>query len=194
MKIECKLKRSGGTTVPLGSATYHFTPLTDGAHVAEVEPEEHIARFLSIPEGYRVYSADGSEPEVPAFVVAASAPAEPEQAPEVEPILTSELHPDHVTIGGKVYTVNEFAKLGFDKAGMSAEDWNSLSSDTRADFIDEALTELNEAAPADPVETAPPVDAAIDRDALAAEYEAKLGKKPHHKLSVEKLRAAIAGA
>lgn len=206
MKIECKLKRAGGTIVPLDTATYHFTPLTDGAHVAEVEPEQHIARFLSIPEGYRLYSADGVEPEVPAFAVAASAPVEPTQEPVVEPILTSELHPDHVTIGGQVYTVTEFAKLGFDKAGMSAEDWNSLSSDTRADFIDEALTELNEAVPAVAEEdqeqplavvvppVAPPAAPVDERAALAAEYEDKLGKKPHHKLSADKLRAAIAEA
>jgi hypothetical protein len=195
MQIECKLQRTGGTAVKLGSTNYHFTPLTDGAHVAEVTVEEHIARFLSIPEGYRLYSADGVAPEVPAFVVAASAPVE-EQEQEVEPILESVLHPADVTIGGVVYTVNQFARMGFVKADMSAEDWNSLSVDTRADFIDEALTVLNAAAPDVEDElgedTPPPViDEAAERVTLVAEYEAKLGKKPHHKLSVEKLRAAI---
>lgn len=195
MQIECKLQRTGGTAVKLGTTNYHFTPLTDGAHVAEVTIEEHIARFLSIPEGYRLYSADGVAPEVPAFVVAASTPVA-EQVQEVAPILESVLHPDHVTIGGQVYTVNQFARMGYVKSGLSAEDWNSLTADTRADFIDEALTELNAAVQADAEDEAEDDEQHVrDADAvradLVAEYEAKLGKKPHHKLSVEKLRAAI---
>ncbi len=32
---------------------------------------------------------------------------------------------------------------------------------------------------------------ALDRDALAAEFEAKFGKKPHYKWSVEKIQAAL---
>lgn len=195
MQIECKLKRAGGTTVPMGEKTYHFNPLDDGAHVAEVTIEEHIARFLSIPEGYRFYNANGHTLDLPEPVVAASAPVDrPEQ--EVEPVLTSVLHPEHVTIGGQVYTVNQFARMGYDKSGLSAEDWNSLTADTRADFIDEALTELNAAVPdvedeqpAD--EEKPHVDAEDSRATLVAKYEAKFNKKPHHKLSDEKIRAAI---
>ena len=48
MKIECILKREGGSVVDLGGVEYHFEPLADGAHVADVENEAHIDRFLSI--------------------------------------------------------------------------------------------------------------------------------------------------
>lgn len=55
MKIECILKREGGSKVEIGSTEYHFAPQADGAHVAEVSNNGHIQRFLSIPEGYRIY-------------------------------------------------------------------------------------------------------------------------------------------
>ena len=54
MKIKCILLRQGGTHVELRGTNYHFAPQADGQHVAEVTDEAHIARFLSIPEAYRV--------------------------------------------------------------------------------------------------------------------------------------------
>lgn len=58
MDIECKLKRDGGSIIPLGDVTYHFAPREDGAHVATVEDEAHQERFLSITEAYRLYRGD----------------------------------------------------------------------------------------------------------------------------------------
>ncbi|MCY1167375.1 hypothetical protein D9M73_73360 [compost metagenome] len=58
MKFECKLKREGGTKVEIGGVEYHFKPLPDGAHVAEVTEEDHIARFYQIPEAYKAYKGD----------------------------------------------------------------------------------------------------------------------------------------
>ncbi len=55
MKIECILKRPGGTHAEIGGITYHFAPNADGAHVADVADNDHIQRFLGIPEGYRIY-------------------------------------------------------------------------------------------------------------------------------------------
>lgn len=55
MKIECILHREGGTHVELGGIDYHFEPVADGAHVADVKEEAHIDRFLSIPESFKVY-------------------------------------------------------------------------------------------------------------------------------------------
>lgn len=106
MKIECKLKRQDGSKIDLGGKEYHFAPGADGAHVADVEDDDHIARLLSIPEAYRIYK---------------------DAAPAAKP-----------------------------------EDDQSDDADLRAD--------------------------------LAAEYEVKLGKKPHYNLSIEKMRAAIAEA
>lgn len=53
--IECKLIREGGTFASIGTTEYHFAPQADGAHVAHVEDDEHVDRFLSITDGYRLY-------------------------------------------------------------------------------------------------------------------------------------------
>ena len=55
MKIECILKRPGGTKADIDGIEYHFAPQPDGAHVAEVKDNAHIQRFLSITEGYQIY-------------------------------------------------------------------------------------------------------------------------------------------
>ena len=54
MLIECILKRDGGSKVDLGDNTYHFAPDSEGRHVAMVADPDHIGRFLSISEGYRI--------------------------------------------------------------------------------------------------------------------------------------------
>ena len=55
MKIECKLKREGGSTIEIGGTTYEFLPDANGAHVAEVANTEHAERFLAIPEAYGIH-------------------------------------------------------------------------------------------------------------------------------------------
>lgn len=55
MKIECILKRQGGSFVELGDQTYHFKPQPDGSHVAEVADDAHADKLLSITEAYREY-------------------------------------------------------------------------------------------------------------------------------------------
>lgn len=70
MLIECILKRDGGTKVDLGDLTYHFAPDSEGRHVALVADPDHIGRFLSISEGYRIPRASTS----PVAQAAVSAP------------------------------------------------------------------------------------------------------------------------
>lgn len=63
MKIECILKRDGGTVAEVGGIEYHFSEQADGAHVAEVASTDHIERFLAIPEAYRIArSAEEAKP------------------------------------------------------------------------------------------------------------------------------------
>lgn len=63
LMIECKLHREGGTHAEIDGVTYHFKPRSDGAHVARVDRDDHIERFLAIPEGYRLYRpAQGAAP------------------------------------------------------------------------------------------------------------------------------------
>lgn len=56
MKIVCKLKRTGGTSLTIGKTDYNFMPDEDGVHVCEVKNESHIKRLLSIKEAYVAYS------------------------------------------------------------------------------------------------------------------------------------------
>ena len=59
MKIECKLKREGGTTVEMRDGTkIKFVPNETGAHVAEVASPKHVQALLAVPEGYRIFGAD----------------------------------------------------------------------------------------------------------------------------------------
>ena len=55
--IESLIKRPGGSKIPMGSMTYHFTPDDLGRHVATVSDTDHIARFLQISEGFRLLGA-----------------------------------------------------------------------------------------------------------------------------------------
>jgi hypothetical protein len=55
MKIECTIKRHGGTKVTIGDTEYHFAPCeNDERHIAEVGDEGHVEKFLAVPESFRV--------------------------------------------------------------------------------------------------------------------------------------------
>lgn len=81
--IECKAKRPAGTIVEFdapnaidGKILYHFKDDGFGRHVAPVSNEDHIARFLSIPEGFRLVTSaahEPAEPVAPAAIVTPSA-------------------------------------------------------------------------------------------------------------------------
>lgn len=114
MQIESIIRRKNGTRVTLGSTEYHFTPNAEGAHVADVENDAHIQRFLSVPEGFKIYRA-----------------AKVEKQPEV------------------------------------------VLPGTPATDVPEGI------------------QPALTVDELKAAYEAKFGKKPHHKMSATKLREAL---
>lgn len=58
MKIESILKRKNGTKISLGGIDYHFKPDEKGRHVANVTDQAHLAKLLSIPEGYRLVLDD----------------------------------------------------------------------------------------------------------------------------------------
>lgn len=87
--IESLIKRPGGSKIPMGSVTYHFAPDDLGRHVATVSDTDHIARFLQIPEGFRLLgavtapTAPAAPPAPPVGVVstqAAPVPGSPESA------------------------------------------------------------------------------------------------------------------
>lgn len=165
MQIESIIKRVKGHTVELGDQTYEFLPPD---YVAEVEDPDHIGRFLSIVEGYRAAGASGEIPLVKPKSEASSQVI----------LLGSDVHPSAFEINGKEYSLGDVVQLAFAAAQMNHEAWNGLSEGERADLIDAELDKLENAK---------------NRDELTAEYEAKFGKKPHHRLSAEKIQAAIDG-
>lgn len=116
MQIESIIRRKNGTRVTLDRTEYHFTPNEEGAHVADVENDAHIQRFLSVPEGFKIYR---------------TAKVEKQPEPEV------------------------------------------VSPGTPATDVPEGI------------------QPALTVDELKAAYEAKFGKKPHHKMSATKLREAL---
>lgn len=202
MQIECKLKREGGSKVTLGKTEYHFAPLADGAHVAAVEHEDHQDRFLSITEAYRMYrgaelaSAAPVEIKLPEPAAApVDAPAEPEGAGTVifqgailgdTMLYGSSTHPESFEINGKTYSLGDVIVLAHKDSGLDVAEWNDLGEDMRADLIDEVLDGLAADTNGDGT-----VDSAEERAALAAEYEAKFGKKPGN-MGVAKLREKLA--
>jgi hypothetical protein len=203
MDIECKLKREGGSHVPIDNVTYHFVPLPDGAHVAAVASEAHQDRFLGIPEAYRVYRGKEQPASTPVVTktysdgVKATGPGPlPDLSPAILPIsgahvggpllLGSSVHPASFDIHGKTWSLGDVVALTHRESGLDAAEWNELAEETRADLIDEQLDRLNADLNGDGV-----VDQSEERAALAAKYKDKFGKAPHHKWAAAKIREAL---
>ncbi|MCW2275138.1 hypothetical protein GJ654_10415 [Rhodoblastus acidophilus] len=98
MKIESIIRRAGGSHIPLWGETYHFvpTPAPSGPHIADVTNPEHIGRFLSITEGFRVAKDQGEAAPAPApkSIAPVLAPAAPAQAPQAPPAAEAPGHTD----------------------------------------------------------------------------------------------------
>lgn len=92
MLIECKIKRPRGSRVTLDGEEYIFFPTKEypgNPHLCRVDDERHIARFLSIPEGYREWVPPEERLKrpapKPADDKAAQQPAQPDQPPQPKP-------------------------------------------------------------------------------------------------------------
>lgn len=147
MKIECVLRREGGTKAEIDGLEYHFEVLADGAHVAEVENDTHADRFLAIPEAYKVYRGK-DKPKGEPREVSAPAPQVEAPAPEAStlPLEGSDEHPPQFEINGTVYTQREIVEKAFAASGLSSDEWNELGQDERAAKMDIVLDDLAEAA------------------------------------------------
>lgn len=196
MQIEHLIKREGGSVHEIGGTEYHFAPLDDGAHVAEVTNPDHQDRFLSISEGFRIYRPGRKD-------TAAPAPAHETHKPVSTALLGSDVHPSTFDIGGQAIALGDVVRAAFARSGVDVDSWNAFTAEQRHGLIDAELDALAAAAEADdapldgsepvPAQAAAPAALEDERAALAAAYEAKFGKKPHHKLSLDKLRAEVQG-
>ena len=192
MKIQCILERNGGTYVEMPGKLYHFAPQEDGKHVADVEIEAHIERFLSIPEAYRMLRTATAD------LPATFAP-KLEDAPlptfDTSTLLGAEGYQASYDIDGKTYELTAIIKRAFDDSGLTPENWNELPDDTRATKLDIVLDgiadgdiALEEPSP----QPAPAPKAEPTRKELIAQYEAKFGKKPSNSMSTEAIKAKLA--
>lgn len=88
LKIECTLKRAGGTQVTIGANSYHFRPETvapDAPHVAVVEDMGDVQKFMAIPEAYRLIgTADVAPAPAPAPAPVVAPVVAPTPAPEAK--------------------------------------------------------------------------------------------------------------
>ncbi|CAB4134886.1 hypothetical protein UFOVP275_29 [uncultured Caudovirales phage] len=188
MKIQCIIERKGGSKIELSGIEYHFEPLEDGCHVAEVENEEHADRFLAISEGYKVYRGELSP--TGEAVNAPESKAAPKEVPAPqESLLGSSVHEASYDIGGTVYEIEAVVAKAFEATGMTAAEWNELSEEERSEKIDATLDSLDAAA-----EVPASGEVTGDREALAAQYKEKFGKAPHYRLSAEKIKAELDAA
>ena len=179
MNIQCKLIREGGTRAEVFGVEYHFIPQEDGSHVAVVENDAHVERFLSIPEAYGIYKG--------AAEVKTADPVklfEPKIAPKVEDepdieLAGSDEHPESFEINGSTYTLQQIVRIAYDESGMDAAEWNELTPESRAARLDTVLDNIADAAN----------DPTIDE--LRAAYKEKFGKNPHPSAKAETLKARL---
>jgi hypothetical protein len=192
MKIECVLKRKGGTHVEMPGKKYHFAAQDDGRHIAEVENTDHIERFLAIPEAYRIARAPGSKhDQSQASASLASTVKLPDAPPQVlvdpNALRGSSSHPQTVQIGTSTYALADVVLRAFQDSGLTLEDWNDLDDEARAtkidivlDGIDDGEIVLTPSAPED------------DRVQLAAKYQAAFGRMPPGNMKTETIKAKLA--
>ena len=71
MRIESIIQRKKGTTVEMDGETYAFNSTTkEQRHIVDVKNKAHVARFLAIPEGYRVADLEDEDEDEAVDIVA----------------------------------------------------------------------------------------------------------------------------
>jgi hypothetical protein len=198
MKIACLGLREGGTKVDIDGIEYHFEPLADGAHVADVEDEAHIDRFLSISDHYKVYHGKLEPTTKPVRVAPAGKPrvfVAPQKTADV--LYGSSVHESSYEIGGKTYSLGDIVALAHKTSELTVEEWNELDEGDRHAKIDITLDDLADAAEKAEAQKpeapeAPAAGESDERAALVEQYVAKFGKKPHYNASVETIKAKLA--
>lgn len=183
MWIERLLRDHGGTVVKFPDANYHFKPEQEGGpHIANVEPPEHIERFLSISHGYREHV----RPEDAVVVM----PPVPPSAP-VEPAPTVLQAPVSGDLAAAIAAAAE-------ATAPIAEATNAAAFAFPAPD-EPALTEGEGQPPSEPDDepkALPTEDQlkAMSHAELQAVYEAELGRKPQWNTGSDKLISAILSA
>lgn len=210
MKIESIIKRDPPTEVLLGDTAYKFQPDSKGRHVCEVTDKAHIARLLSIAEGFQIPDdEDAPKVDIPPVIDPPVQTVQPTFQPAQDPdvLLGADGYPDVIDLGnGKTADIADVIADAHELSGLTTADWNALPLEVRTGLIDavlDALADSEEEAPKDAAnddqskeDDKPPVDDKTkyeaEREALALEYKAKFGSKPHYKWTMDKIRDELA--
>ncbi|OQC35748.1 MAG: hypothetical protein BWX64_02330 [Acidobacteria bacterium ADurb.Bin051] len=180
------VRQPDGTRVPMpnrsgGETLYHFTGPKDGPHVCDVTDDDHIARFLSIPDGFRLVtqaSAGLSLPPVPAGG-ASDGPKEasaPNPLAEAVAALTAEV--EALKIENAALRAAQEGKLAVAVPEAPAA-------------APEPAEDDGEDAPAPSVAITPPEEPDPELEAARAEFEAEFGRAPNPKTKTDKLRLRV---
>lgn len=143
MKIESIIKRDPPTEVVLGDTTYKFKPDDQGKHVAEVTDKHHIARFLSIVEGFQLADADETLPksvETELVKEVEERTKQPVIVPVDENILKgSAVHPATFDVKGEQVSIEDVIADAHEASGMTTAEWNEMPDEARHGLIDAIL-------------------------------------------------------
>lgn len=206
MKIESIIKRDPPTEVVLGDTTYKFVPDDKGRQVAEVTDKHHIARLLSIAEGFQLADGDETLPKS----VKTELNKELEQRTQgqqatIQPVdeyvlKGSTVHPATFDVKGEQISIEDVIAVAHEESGMTTAEWNAMPDEARHNLIDAVLDAMAgeqnedpanpETPPADPVD--PESAAKAELDELKAQWKARTGSLPHYKWTAEKIRAELA--
>lgn len=212
MKIESIIKRTPPTEVVLGDTTYKFQPDDQGRHVAEVTDKHHIARLLSIVEGFQLADGDETLPKSVQTELKKEVEERTQQQATIQPVdenvlKGSTVHPATFNIKGEQVSIEDVIAVAHEESGMTTAEWNEMPDEARHDLIDailDAMSGEQKEAPANPeTPPAPGADPAAEaaaaeaaakaeRDELAAQWKERTGSLPHGKWTAEKIRAELA--
>jgi len=191
MKIQCIAQRDGGSKVDIDGIEYHFEPLADGCHVADIEDTKHQDRFLGLSEGYKLYRGDlepvGKPTKLRMPVANDQGDLRRQESTVARVLYGSDVHEATYEINGATYQLGDIVSKAFEASNLSPEEWNALEPEDRHARIDIALDDLAEG-----VEQVAKTVEGDERTALVEAYKAKFGKAPHYRASVETLKAALA--
>lgn len=220
MKIESLIRRQNGTKVELDNVLYHFKPEgEDPRHVADVNRDEHIRTFLSITEGYQPFEGEkvskslqkqiDEENELKGSTVHAAVYDIHGEKVDLDSLVLMAFDDSGLTREEWNALDDQKRYVYLDKtlASLKGEDKEEIEQVPEDSPMTgegypapkeggEATTELK-ATTAEQLEKLKeaegdkePTDD-LDRDALVELYVAKFGRKPHHSMKAERIKAAL---
>lgn len=195
MKLECKLKRVGGTDVDLPPDTIQFRPLdptrADSPHVAEVS--EVVAARLMAADARVYVPYEGKAPAKP--LAAPKAPATPTPPPADSTqvvLLGSSTLPALIDLGvGAPVPLGTVVQEAFRASGLTENEWNDLSDEARDEHLNALIDAVRPKAPAAPVPPIDPASGDTNKDGVLSVRELKDGIKAGT-LTHEQLRELMA--